>query len=133
MHSDHYLRPYNRLEAEGNRLLKELEKGKYATTDVYSYHHIIIEKKEILLLTDKRIAYIVHNDIFGGWQIDWSYVWQELQIPPKIVPKGICIVTSEKKKKGLFGSSDGGKVILISDPDVREEIFEEIESLRGKS
>lgn len=134
LHSDHHLRPYNRLEAEGNRLLKELEKGKYATTDVYTFHHTIIDKKEIVMLTDKRIAYIIHNDMFGGWQVEWSYTWQELQIPPKIVPKGICITTSEKKKKiGLFGSTDGGKIILISDPEVKESVFREIESLRGKS
>lgn len=132
MHADHHLRPYNRLEAEGNRLLKELEKGKYATTDVYCYHHIIVEKKEILLLTDKRIAYIMHNDIFGGWQIEWSYTWQELITPAKIVPKGIQISASEKKKKGLFGSSDSGKTILIGDPNLKEQIVEEIETLRGK-
>lgn len=133
LHSDHHLRPYNRLEAEGNRLLKELEKGKYATTDVYCYHHTIVDKKEILLLTDKRIAYVMHNDIFGGWQIEWAYTWQELPYPAKIVPKGIQITTSEKKRKGLFGSSDSGKTILISDPDIKEHVFEEIESLRGKA
>lgn len=133
MHSDHHLRPYNRLEAEGNRLLKELGKGKYATTDVYCYHHTIVDKKEILLLTDKRIAYVMHNDIFGGWQIEWSYTWQDLSQPATIAPRGVHITVSEKKRKGLFGSSDAGKTILISNPELREQIVEEIESLRGKS
>lgn len=133
MHADRHLRPYNRLEAEGNRLLKELEKGKYATTDVYCYHHMIVEKKEILLLTDKRIAYIMHNDIFGGWQIEWSFTWQELPTPAKIVPKGVLITVASQKRRGLFGGSDTGRTILIGDPDVKELIVEEIESLRGKS
>lgn len=67
--ADGLVRPYNVREAEGNKLLMELEKGKYAATDVYAAHYDVIEKKEILLLTDKRIAYITHNDIFGGWQV----------------------------------------------------------------
>lgn len=67
--ADGLVRPYNLKESEGNKLLLELEKGKFATTDIYAQHYIIIEKKEILMLTDKRMAYIVHNDIFGGWQV----------------------------------------------------------------
>lgn len=68
-HADGYIRPYNHHEAEGNKLLNELEKGKFATTDIYSCHYNIVGKKEILLFTDKRIAYITHNDIFGHWQV----------------------------------------------------------------
>lgn len=153
LQADNHVRPYNRLEAEGNKLLMDMEKGKYATTDVYSYHFTIIPKKEILLLTDKRLAYVTHNDIFGGWQVstqsckiaktlsffqnqvEWSYTWQEIQNPPKIVPKGISIVAAEgrRKKLGLFGSSDNGKVILVPDSGIREEIFSRIEALRGKA
>lgn len=133
MHSDNHLRPYNRLEAEGNRLLKELGKGKYASTDVYCYHHTIVEKKEILLLTDKRIAYIMHNDIFGGWQIEWSYTWQDLSLPAQIVSNGVLIKVSDKKKKSFFNTSVTGKTILVDDPELQEQILEEIESLRGKS
>lgn len=69
LHADNHLRPFNYLEAEGNKLLTDLEKGKYASTDIYAYHFNIIQKKEILLLTDKRLVYITHNDIFGGWQV----------------------------------------------------------------
>lgn len=67
--ADGLVRPYNDREAEGNKLLMELEKGKYASTDIYVYHFEVIEKKEVFLLTDKRAAYIAHNDIFGGWQV----------------------------------------------------------------
>lgn len=69
MHSDGLVRAYNKHEAEGNKLLMELEKGKYASTDSYYFHKWIIINKDILLLTDKRLAYIIHNDIFGGWQV----------------------------------------------------------------
>lgn len=67
--TDGLVRPYNKKEATGHKLLIELSKGKYSQTDVYAAHYVIIEKKEVLLLTDKRIAYICHNDIFGGWQV----------------------------------------------------------------
>lgn len=68
-HSDGLIRHYNKQEAEGNKLLMELEKGKYATTDTYAYHKWIIMGKDILLLTDKRLAYVIRNDIFGYWQV----------------------------------------------------------------
>ncbi|XP_050293110.1 intermembrane lipid transfer protein Vps13 isoform X2 [Anthonomus grandis grandis] len=130
LQADGLVRPYNSMEAEGNKLLVELNKGKYATTDVYVYHRVIIEKRDILLLTDKRMAYITHNDIFGGWQIEWSYTWQELVNPAKVVPKGVLITTNDKKKK-LFGSNDNTKIVLIGDPAVKEELCAKIEELRS--
>lgn len=69
LQADTLVRPYNSIEAEGHKLLMELNKGKYATTDIYVYHSVVIKKKEVILLTDKRMAYIVHNDLFGGWQV----------------------------------------------------------------
>lgn len=70
--ADGLVRPYNNREADGNKLLVELEKGKYASTDIFVYHYEVIEKKEVFLLTDKRVAYIAHNDIFGGWQVNFN-------------------------------------------------------------
>ncbi|KRT85331.1 hypothetical protein AMK59_1583, partial [Oryctes borbonicus] len=87
--ADGLVTPYNQLYAAGHKLLNEMDKGKYANTDVYAYHYNVIFKKEVLLITDKRVAYITHNDLFGGWQVNWSYTWQEIVVPPKIVPKGI--------------------------------------------
>lgn len=52
-------------------LLQELEKGKYANTDIYFYHMYI--NKDVLLLTDKRIAYLEHSDLFGGWRVSTFY------------------------------------------------------------
>lgn len=73
MPNDGLVRPFNKKEAMGHKLLIELSKGKYARTDVYVTHYTVIEKKEVLLLTDKRVAYIYHNDIFGGWQVREKY------------------------------------------------------------
>lgn len=129
---EYYVRPYNPSDAFGNKLLNELEKGKYASTDVYAYHTVIIEKKEVLVLTDKRMAYITHNELFGSWQIDWSYTWTEIKQPATVSPKGVTVTISEGKKKklGLFGSSDAGKTILIADPQLRNDLCTKIEELR---
>ncbi|ENN76402.1 hypothetical protein YQE_07063, partial [Dendroctonus ponderosae] len=130
LQADGLVRPYNSLEAEGHKLLMELSKGKYATTDIYVYHRVMIGNKEILLLTDQRIAYVEHNDVFGGWQIDWSYTWQDLKHPAKVVPKGV-VITTDGKKKSMFGSSSTVKTILIGDAAVKEELCRKIEELRG--
>ncbi|KAJ9578224.1 hypothetical protein L9F63_005554, partial [Diploptera punctata] len=125
LQQDGLVRPYVRMEAEGNKLLQELDKGKYATTDVYVFHMPIgPTSKDTLMLTDKRVMYIVHNDIFGGWQISsssWGYVDGDHKVP-KLIEKGIFISTGEQRKKvlGLFGHGESGKVILISGHDKKE-------------
>ncbi|XP_069674534.1 intermembrane lipid transfer protein Vps13 isoform X2 [Periplaneta americana] len=120
---DGLVRPYVRMEADGNKLLQELDKGRYATTDIYVHHMSIAPgSRDTLMLTDKRVMYIVHNDIFGGWQVDWDYTWDSLSAPPRIVEKGIFISTGEHKKKvlGLFGHGESGKVILIQGQEQKE-------------
>ncbi|KAF5289221.1 hypothetical protein FQR65_LT00109 [Abscondita terminalis] len=127
--SDGLIRHYIVSDAVGYKILIELDKGKYAHTDIYISHYFIVQKKEILMLTDKRLIYVTHNDMFGGWQTEWSYTWQEIKPPPTIVAKGVQISTMESKKKklGIFGSSDNGKVIVVGSPALREEICNKIE------
>ncbi|XP_076625592.1 vacuolar protein sorting 13C isoform X3 [Colletes latitarsis] len=119
---DNLVRPYIREEAEGHKILNELEKGKYANTDIYFYHVFVL--KNVLLLTDKRIAYIEHSDLFGGWRVDWTYTWQEISALPKIVDKGVQIFIKDsgrrKKLGNLFGSTDQSKIILIPDDRARQ-------------
>ncbi|XP_043520217.1 vacuolar protein sorting-associated protein 13 isoform X6 [Frieseomelitta varia] len=119
---DCLVRPYVRDEAEGHKILCELEKGKYANTDIYFYHMYI--NKDVLLLTDKRISYLEHSDLFGGWRVQWTHTWQEMSEQPKSVDRGIQIFikdSSRKKKLGnLFGSADQSKIILIHDYNIRQ-------------
>ncbi|XP_074114843.1 vacuolar protein sorting 13C isoform X2 [Cotesia typhae] len=120
---DCLVRPFIYTEAEGNKILFDLEKGKYANTDVY-FHHTFVGK-DVLLMTDKRIAYIEHSDLFGGWKLEWGYTWQEIT-EPRIIDKGVQISVKEARKKklgGLFGSDAAGKIILISDLAVKHQIF----------
>lgn len=130
--ADGLVRPYSKLEAEGNKILKELDKGKYYATDVYVYHSPIgtAKCKDILLLTDKRIAVLSHNEIFGGNQVEFAYTWGELIEPPTAVPKGIQIRTGEgKKKMGLFKSNEHTKIILIDNQDLKQFILQKISVL----
>ncbi|XP_076380466.1 vacuolar protein sorting 13C isoform X3 [Megalopta genalis] len=126
---DNLVRPYIRERAEGHKILTELEKGKYSTTDIYFYHAYIF--KDVILLTDKRIAYLEHCDLFGGWRVDWTYTWQEIGELPKLVDRGIQItikdVTKRRKLGKIFGSADQSKILLIQDPTVRQILFSKIE------
>ncbi|XP_015115234.1 vacuolar protein sorting-associated protein 13 isoform X2 [Diachasma alloeum] len=124
---DSPVRPYVKEEAEGHKILLELEKGKFANTDVYFFH--VNVQKDVLLLTDKRIAYLEHNDLFGGWKVDWSYTWQEIPEKAKIVDKGVQIFVKDGKKKklGFFGGSDSSKVVMIGDHFLRQQLCHRIE------
>ncbi|KAK0157380.1 hypothetical protein PV328_011128 [Microctonus aethiopoides] len=121
---DSLVRPYIRNEAEGHKILCDLEKGKYSNTDVYVFHILI--SKDAVLMTDKRIAYLEHSDLFGGWKVDWAYTWNELAGPAEIVTQGvqICIKDIYKKRKlgGIFGSSDLIKILLITEPNLKQKM-----------
>ncbi|XP_072763012.1 intermembrane lipid transfer protein Vps13 isoform X2 [Anoplolepis gracilipes] len=126
---DSLVRPYIKEEAEGNKILMELEKGKYAHTDVYVYHIFI--NKDVLLLTDKRLSYLEHSDLFGGWRVDWTYTWNEFGESPKIVERGVQIFLKDasKKKKlgGLFGNADQSKILLIADHNIKQLLCSKIQ------
>ncbi|XP_011630655.2 LOW QUALITY PROTEIN: vacuolar protein sorting-associated protein 13 [Pogonomyrmex barbatus] len=131
---DSLVRPYIKDEAEGNKILMELEKGKYARTDVYVYHIII--NKDVLLLTDKRLSYLEHNDIFGGWRVDWTHTWNEFSEPAKIVDRGVQIFikdASRKKNSGLFGNAAQSKILLITDHNVKQLICNKIQEQINQS
>ncbi|KAK2581118.1 hypothetical protein KPH14_007937 [Odynerus spinipes] len=126
---DSLVRPYIRDEGEGNKILVELEKGKYANTDIYFYHIYI--NKDVLLLTDKRIAYLEHSDLFGGWRVDWAHTWQEFGALPKIVEKGVQVFIKDSTKRktfgNLFGSTEQSKIILISDYNAKQLLCHKIQ------
>ncbi|XP_017782476.1 PREDICTED: vacuolar protein sorting-associated protein 13C isoform X2 [Nicrophorus vespilloides] len=126
VNADMAVHPFNNLLAEGNKLLNELEKGKYYNTDIYSCHFPIIEKKEILILSDKRMAYIVHNDLFGGWQVDWSYTWGEIDRAPELTNRGVQIYFECKKKGILYNSHEQSKMILLSNPELCKQMIAKI-------
>lgn len=54
-------------------ICREIEKGKYATSDVFAHYEVIIEKREVLLLSDHRLMYCERNELFGGWQVSFEH------------------------------------------------------------
>ncbi|XP_075971796.1 vacuolar protein sorting 13C isoform X2 [Anticarsia gemmatalis] len=129
MPPDAGVRPYSRLHAEGYKMLSELEKGKYVSTDTYQAHVWVIAAKEVVMCTDKRILYIEKNNVFGGWQIVWTYLWTELPEVPTAVNKGVYIPTMKKKVLGMFPTSGSGKVIFLYDESQKKYLLAQCQRL----
>ncbi|XP_037949404.1 vacuolar protein sorting-associated protein 13 [Teleopsis dalmanni] len=129
---DAVLRPYCRAEAKGNQIFREIEKGKYATTDTYVHREVIIRKKENLIISNHRVIYITKNDLFGHWVVNWQHLWPEIE---KITAsdRGVELVMKRDNKKvmGIFGRSDKQNRLLIKiPPNRREKLVEIMESQR---
>ncbi|CAK1598970.1 unnamed protein product [Parnassius mnemosyne] len=123
------VRPYSRLQAEGYKMLSDLEKGKYVSTDTYEAHVWVIPAKEVVMCTDKRLLYLERNHVFGGWQIVWTYLWTEIPEVPTAVNKGVFIPTAKKKVLGMFSSSGSGKVIFLYDEQQKKFLLAQCERL----
>ncbi|XP_022825403.1 vacuolar protein sorting-associated protein 13 isoform X2 [Spodoptera litura] len=129
MAPDSGVRPYSRLQAEGYKMLFELEKGKYVSTDRYEAHVWVIPGKEVVMCTDKRMLYIEKNNVFGGWQIVWSYLWADLPEVPTAVNKGVYIPTAKRKVLGMFPTSGSGKVIFLYDEQQKKYLLAQCQRL----
>lgn len=127
--ADSGVRPYSRLQAEGYKILSELEKGKFVSTDNYQAHVWVIPAKEVAMCTDKRLLYLEKNNVFGGWQIVWTYLWSEIPEVPTAVNKGVYIPTAKKKVLGMFPSSGSGKIILLYDEQQKKYLLAQCERL----
>lgn len=114
-HSDGIIRPYSKYEAEGYKIFREVDKGKYLSSDEFVYAEPILEK-EILLITNHRVIYVVKNDMFGGWQTEWNYKWVELS-SLRMVERGLEMTLEAPKHKSTFGkmfsSNDKLKKVLL--------------------
>ncbi|GFY45163.1 vacuolar protein sorting-associated protein 13 [Trichonephila inaurata madagascariensis] len=123
---DGIIRPYVKREAEGNKLLQEVEKGKYSNTDVYLVHVAVGDDKLFLLVTNNRVMYIEKGEIFGQWNTVWEYRFEELKEPPQATEKGLRIMLQTPHRKGLFSKSVAGKLVHITDPEICKWIADKI-------
>lgn len=116
LHKDGIVRPYNRKEAEGNKLLKEIDKGKFAASDTFVYYESIVDGKDVVVLTDCRLIYATKSDLFGGWQCEWTHRWTEL-LSVSVVNDGVELVLRVKDNKSalkkMFSSSGNQKKVLL--------------------
>jgi len=120
---DKIIRPFVLKNAEGNQLLQEAAKGKYATTDIYIAHAPVTSDKEYYaVVTDQRFMMV--SKTLGALEIDWQYRWSELAEAPRMTDKGLRLKLKEPKKKtmGIFGSGNQGKVVTFVDRAAGEMI-----------
>jgi len=111
------VRYYDKKEAVGARLVRQVDKGRVAQ-EIYMLHENIIDNREIFLLTHRRVLYIQSNTVMGGWSTDWEYEYSAIQGVPSIEKEGgrwfITIHPKEEKKTvlGLFSKGSGKKIFL---------------------
>jgi vacuolar protein sorting-associated protein 13A/C len=135
MNKDGIVRPYSKQEAEGFKIFRDTDKGKFATSDEFAYSEPIVDK-EVLLVTDHRILYVVKSDLFGGWQSEWIYKWEEIA-SMRVVDRGLEITLEAPKQKSsfskMFSSSDKlKKVLLINNRKRCEKLLGVMNSLHQK-
>ncbi|XP_030555732.1 vacuolar protein sorting-associated protein 13 [Drosophila novamexicana] len=131
LHYDNVLRPYCYSEALGNKMLKELDKGKYASTDTFIHCEEIVQKLEYLIITNHRMLYTQRNDMFGVWVSLWSYQWDEVE-SIEATQRGIQFRVKRNEGKrvlGLFASKESPqKLVLVPDERKRLALLDVMES-----
>ncbi|CAG7728117.1 unnamed protein product, partial [Allacma fusca] len=129
---DSVITPYVGHEAEGMQLLQDLEKGRYASTDMYVAHALINPHGlYVLLLTNKRLFYLKRDDVFGGWTVHWAHLWEDFSGLPSIVEKGLVfrLKPTERKFKLLKRpEKEKELVVVMHNPDVCTWILSKIET-----
>lgn len=112
------------IQAEGYKIFRDADKGKY-TSDEFVDAEIILEK-EVLLVTNHRLIYVIRSDLFGGWQSEWTYKWDEIS-SMRNVELGIEITIEGIKPKSsfskMFSLSSMKKVLLIRSKKGRENLI----------
>lgn len=109
--SDNVVRPYSRRAAEGNKLLREVDKAKYATSDVFVHYETFADPRKVLLVSDQRILYCSKQEMLGAWSVEWTYRWGEVRTFEVTEHAVVALIKDVKKK--LFGMVDNKKVILM--------------------
>ena len=86
LHSDGVVRNYNKRHADGCKYLRELEKGKYADSDLYVTHQLIdkSDRPSVLLVSNRRILFMSYQSVLGNWTTDWEYLYADITGPPAI-------------------------------------------------
>ena len=87
IHPDGVVRYYDKREAEGAKIVRQMDKGRVAS-DIYLLHEVIFPAKEVFLLTNKRAVYAVANSVLGGWSSEWEYLYHEIHDMPTIQQEG---------------------------------------------
>ncbi|XP_050687793.1 intermembrane lipid transfer protein Vps13-like isoform X2 [Eriocheir sinensis] len=113
--ADGVIRPFVLHYAQGTRMLQEIEKGRYAKTDVYVAHSNIAMSKSVLVATDKRVMQVTRNDILGHLKVEWVHSFDEMSEPPVLTTNGLRLSVKQEKRRmlGVFGGGNNTKVVQL--------------------
>ncbi|KAF8561857.1 hypothetical protein P879_03741, partial [Paragonimus westermani] len=98
---DGIIRPYERQEAAGHMILRQLDKD--CNYGHYVYHVAASRGNNFLLLTTSHLLIVECMDLLGTWTIHWQTKLNALAEVPVVNRSGILISLKEKQKK-LFTS-----------------------------
>lgn len=48
---------------------REVDKGKYATSDVFVHYEAFADPRKVLLVSDQRILYCMKQEMLGAWAV----------------------------------------------------------------
>ncbi|CAH8503306.1 unnamed protein product [Schistosoma rodhaini] len=99
--SDGIIRPYDKREADGYLILKQVDKD--GIFGQYLFHIHSVRGNSALILTTNNLLIIESMDLLGTFSIDWKTPLENLSEAPVINKSGILIKLKEKQKK-LFTS-----------------------------
>jgi len=136
LHTDGIVRNYDLKEAQGWKFLRELDKGKYAKTDIYVTHEQVVPDT-VFLVSNKRILFMSYQSVLGNWTMDWEYGFGDITGPPRIEREDdrwfIIIEPKDKKQTyllGVFNTSDSGKKVLLQNRETAKRLAGVIEKIR---
>ncbi|GLH03016.1 Vacuolar protein sorting-associated protein 13 [Gryllus bimaculatus] len=129
---DGRVRPYVFAEAEGNKILQDLEKKDFAASDTYDCHiHVESSGQSILLLTNKRAMLLSRSEFFETWKMEWQLPWETVQLPV-IMEDGIYLsLKGTQFRSSGKGSSKNlsGRKVVLNNPDMAQWIAEKMKIL----
>ncbi|RWS14430.1 vacuolar protein sorting-associated protein 13C-like isoform X4 [Dinothrombium tinctorium] len=120
IHKDGIIRPYNRHEANGRSILRELNKGHFADTDVYIAHYSLGDG--ILLLSDRNVFFLKHACVFKNLEIEWYESYENILNMEIVNDINVKLSLKEQRKK-LVGLMSGEleRVISCQSPDTASD------------
>lgn len=113
-HADKVLRPFNEYEADGNKILMEADKGRYAKTDFYLTHVYPVESKNYLILSNKHIFYMTRNEILNEWTSSWCIGFNEIKGLPVMRDTRITFnLHAMDTRKSIFKKAHNVRTLLL--------------------
>ncbi|CAH8497176.1 unnamed protein product [Schistosoma guineensis] len=95
--SDGIIRPYDKREADGHLILKQVDKD--GIFGQYLFHIHSVRGNSALVLTTNNLLIIESMDLLGTFSIDWKTPLENLSEVPVINKSGILINLKERQKK----------------------------------